>query len=570
MEGGCSKESPAGDVPERVDSRGWIFLALSCAVLSVYLALRWNLVDIPLNRDEGGFAYLGKMIAQGGTLYRDGCDLKPPGIFFLYAALSYLVPLSARGLHLALQAYNLATLLALVVLAKSLFGWRTSFWTALVFAVFSSARAVEGFAGSAEMFMLLPIVLSFLLAVRGARSCGVLQLFLSGIFSAAYFWMKQSSAPITIFFMAYIFIASYHQMPKASRGAGKGLAGLIWFVMGFCTLSLMVVGYFVNKGTLHDFWYWSFEHPYEYTAYGYSLFKTFSDCAAGAWQRGTYLFRESPFIFSLALASCIILSRYRRAEGLIVSGFLISSFVSAAHAPRVYAHYFALLCPSVALAAGAGTAAALELVRGRKVLGPLAAGAAVAAVVGFSIFVDFGYYFIDSPVRNNRNCLGFNPFPESEVVAAYVRQRTQSSDRLLILGSEPEILLLADRVSATRHIYVYPVVGPYTRAEDLQAITIREITEAKPKYVVLVNMESSWKGDPRKGGPFGAWIEKFLSDKYTLEAAFVQDATFGKLLTTMNDGDISASLKRGATLLVFREKPRSDDMGVPRGYQSPH
>jgi hypothetical protein len=47
-------------------------------VAGLSIALRLNLIDIPLNRDEGSFAYVGNLLAHGGTLYRDsscGCGI---------------------------------------------------------------------------------------------------------------------------------------------------------------------------------------------------------------------------------------------------------------------------------------------------------------------------------------------------------------------------------------------------------------------------------------------------------------------------------------------------------------
>jgi hypothetical protein len=59
-------------------------------VIVIYIVLHINLIGIPLNRDEGGFAYLGQSISHGAKLYVDGCDLKPPGIFFVYSFRNHI------------------------------------------------------------------------------------------------------------------------------------------------------------------------------------------------------------------------------------------------------------------------------------------------------------------------------------------------------------------------------------------------------------------------------------------------------------------------------------------------
>src|ERR1043166_2581740 len=41
----------------------------------------------PFGRDQGVFAYAGRVILRGGWPYRDVWDLKPPGIYYTYAAM---------------------------------------------------------------------------------------------------------------------------------------------------------------------------------------------------------------------------------------------------------------------------------------------------------------------------------------------------------------------------------------------------------------------------------------------------------------------------------------------------
>ena len=50
----------------------------------VTFVLRWRLLDIPLERDEGGFAYMGYTWLNGTPLFSDYVDVKPPMIYILY------------------------------------------------------------------------------------------------------------------------------------------------------------------------------------------------------------------------------------------------------------------------------------------------------------------------------------------------------------------------------------------------------------------------------------------------------------------------------------------------------
>ena len=63
--------------------------ALACllAILLLTAAVRIRLVDVPLERDEGEYAYAGQLILQGAPPYRHVYNMKMPGIYAGYALL---------------------------------------------------------------------------------------------------------------------------------------------------------------------------------------------------------------------------------------------------------------------------------------------------------------------------------------------------------------------------------------------------------------------------------------------------------------------------------------------------
>jgi len=65
-----------------VSKRTEVVLALSIGLLVI--AIRAPLMDLPLERDEGGYAYIAWRMTLGETPYLDWFDQKPPGIFAAY------------------------------------------------------------------------------------------------------------------------------------------------------------------------------------------------------------------------------------------------------------------------------------------------------------------------------------------------------------------------------------------------------------------------------------------------------------------------------------------------------
>ena len=56
----------------------WLHLGIITVFL---LILRISLIDLPLERDESAYAYLGKRAMEGLAPYRDFYEMKPPLLF---------------------------------------------------------------------------------------------------------------------------------------------------------------------------------------------------------------------------------------------------------------------------------------------------------------------------------------------------------------------------------------------------------------------------------------------------------------------------------------------------------
>jgi hypothetical protein len=58
----------------------------------LFVTLRWNTYDLPLDRDEGEYAYSGWLVMQGIAPYEHAFLQKPPMVVYTYALASVLVP----------------------------------------------------------------------------------------------------------------------------------------------------------------------------------------------------------------------------------------------------------------------------------------------------------------------------------------------------------------------------------------------------------------------------------------------------------------------------------------------
>ena len=130
-------------------------------------------------------------------------------------------------------------------------------------------------------------------------------------------------------------------------------------------------------------------------------------------------------------------------------------------------------------------------------------------VLGLPVWIQKDFFFTLPVFKATKLVYGSNPFVESLEVAKYIREHSQKDDRVAVLGSEPQIYFYAQRRSATRHIYMYPLMEKHILAHEMQLELIREIENSQPKFIVLVNVAWSWLFKKDSSPLLWAWAPIF-------------------------------------------------------------
>jgi hypothetical protein len=134
--------------------------------------------------------------------------------------------------------------------------------------------------------------------------------------------------------------------------------------------------------------------------------------------------------------------------------------------------------------------------------------------VGFALFAERSFLFSLTPLQASRDTYGSNPFPEAIEIARYLKEHSSPSDRIAVIGSEPEIYFYADRLSATGYLYMYGLTEKHANAVRMQREMIREIERAKPLFVVLVNVRASWLVRTSAIDAVLDWCEQYVDKGY--------------------------------------------------------
>src|SRR6267154_2730204 len=133
--------------------RNWIIVGL--AMLFVF-SIRMRLREMPLERDEGEYAYAGQLMLQGVPPYKEAYNMKLPGTYAAYALIMAIFGQSPSAIHLGLALVNAASIVLVFLIGKKLLDDVTGVAAAVAFAFMSLSPSVLGLAAHATNFVILP------------------------------------------------------------------------------------------------------------------------------------------------------------------------------------------------------------------------------------------------------------------------------------------------------------------------------------------------------------------------------------------------------------------------------
>src|SRR5712672_555692 len=126
--------------------RAWLLVALTILLVA---AVRVRLRDMPLERDEGEYAYAGQLILQGVPPYKEAYNMKLPGTYAAYAVIMAVFGQTPAGIHVGLALVNAASIVLMFFLGRKLLDDITGIAAAISYGLLSLSPSVLGLAGHA-------------------------------------------------------------------------------------------------------------------------------------------------------------------------------------------------------------------------------------------------------------------------------------------------------------------------------------------------------------------------------------------------------------------------------------
>ncbi len=415
--------------------------------------------------DTGVFLYNGWRLTQGDILYKNIWDHKPPLIHFLNAAAVLITPNSLWGLWL-LQLFFLVSAFTLAwKVLTTLFDFRVSFITIL--SVLSSLIILLGEGNHTQDYALLLQFACLFLYIKQKETNKLFYSYAIGLCGSTIFFLQPNILAIYVGIILYeLFEILFNK---------TGWKKIICNSIGFFTIAMFFLGYFLSQNNLQDFLNAVFEYNLAYSNIsGTSVLLTLYI---------GLLLNLSSLLSFFAIGGWIsaILNIVRKktvsmhpVEIVAIISFPIELFlVSMAGRSNMY-YYLSWLPVFSILSAIFIKKFKLSFILTGKYL----------FFIFYLIFlfsIPLYVFYLQMSSQMKANLIIFN---RNKHIISFIQNSTTNNDSVLFWGIEPRINFLVKRKSGSRFSYQYPLFTKNFVNQKLINDFISDLEKNKPIYII--------------------------------------------------------------------------------------
>jgi 4-amino-4-deoxy-L-arabinose transferase-like glycosyltransferase len=456
------------------------------------------------NWDESLYLLMARSVLDGHTLYTEIWDHKPPGIFYLFAALQLVFGRTVLAIRIGAWLAITASCVLLFVLGRRLRSETTGVVAGLLYAAYSLNDG--GLASNVEIFFTPLLLLALLLALSTSPRellARPTRPFVLGVVGGLALQFKYVVAFDLVAFFLFLLPALLRERQPLRLLRFALLAGV-----GVAVPFAAVASAFATSG-----------HFADYVDANFAANARYIGEVGFDWPKVAVILRRRlaesfPLWLSVVLAAGYLafwrdLDRETRrglAAGLVWAGF---AFAGMCVLRRFFAHYFLALttplCLVAALVIGAAVETSDRRASARTVLllllvlsGPLLR--AVGRPLEWSAEMFHHHVWLRDPLWED----------EPAQIAEYLRPRIGSDDYLYVADYHPILYYLLPVRIPTR--FALPTHLADELWEDLTgfdpAAEVRSIFEKRPLYVVKAEEHDT---------PFYRVLHQELDDRYGVE-----------------------------------------------------
>ncbi len=482
-------------------------VVVAVVVLFAAIAVRLRLAGIPLERDEGEYAYIAQRLLVGEAPFVGSYTMKFPGVALLDAVVFALVGHSAVAVRLGLLVVNVVAVAGTAHFVRRALGAVPALVAAAVCASVLVNMGVQGLFAHATHAVVACVVVGANLLAHSLRRQRLALLVVAGAAFGAAVLMKQHAA---LFLPGALLMIGRSELDRRRQ-----VTGIAVFMAGAAVPIVVVVAWLSLHGALAACWFWTVTQARAYTS--------LSSTSSGASHLLKAIRYMAPTMWSLWLLAAVgfvvavIVGRRRhaaRAWWVPMTTAVVLSFLATCPGLFFRPHYFVVTAPALAVCAAVFVNLSLAL---SSTLRVLAAGLTCVALLAPWVAQR---QLLTAPVSAIANVVdGDGTFSAAVAMAAALKAGRLDADdtgTIAVFGSEPELLFLAQRRSATGYLYMYPLMEPHPHAGAMQQQLINEVSTAAPQDVVVVVTPLSWLQRRESPTQLHTWLDAWLDAQYDL------------------------------------------------------
>lgn len=507
---------------------------------TIYVRLQY--IDLPLERDEGEYAYIAWRITEGTPPYLSAYTMKLPLVHILYALTFKILGTSAVSARFLLMAVNLASGLLLFHIAKHYCNARIALLSLGLFLLYSALPTMHGLSANTEHFVVF-FVLAGVAVFTSSQHKGAL--LLSGLCFGLAILSKQT---------AVIFALLPLILLKKGVGGRHHSEGDIAVRVRYLTIGttlplaiyyLVAIGY----GTVDTTLFWTAKYPFLYANQVHltdGLMQLIRVLIYFVFTTGI-----TPFAL-LTVGLFVCCTRQTRHVRIFALTFFAISCLSIVPGYYFRPHYFILSIPSVSIISGIAISQIYSSCPKKNPLIRTASLLLCALILAAPAIINIEL-FKGVPTKEYMKMLyGTNPFHSSKDIANVVNKNSRPEDTIAIIGSEPQMYFYSKRRASTKYLYMYPLGENHDYRLKMQHELISDIVSEAPKIIIVANYLDSWSTGHTLATEVIEWANTYIESSY--EPIYSIDYDSGDTAPTKRKYSISLENEKSDVIVLKRIK----------------
>lgn len=500
----------------RIVTRIEYLLLLIAVLLSSFIRCRY--LELPLERDEGEYAYAGLQIHNGFAAYENAYNMKFPGAYLFFAFIFYFGK-TLSVIRIFFLVLHFLQVLFIYLITKNIFQEnRPAIYACIIYILLTSSFSSFGLLGKAEPIAVFFFLAGLYVVVRQQvlQKSNALSFIVAGVLLGCSFLMKQNCLLFGCIAAGYIMIFSTQKMRS-----------LLLFSAGFIIPFALLVVHILTAGTFQNFKFFTIDYAQQYgkivdLKQGWGIFRFEFE--------KLFHFNTIAFIITGIGFLLVVIKAPFKKTFFFLFIWMICSLVVLSAGYYFRPHYFLLVYPVCAIAAGSFLFAVSSL---RKMnISKFIPSIVILISFYFFIHAQSAFIFKDDPDTTMHKMYIWTPFPECVEIGKHINAITNENAKIGMIGNEPEIAFYADRQLASGYMYLYPFFEDQKYALEMTRQFIAETEAGQPEIMIFSNV--SWDATKNKACEkvIEDWWEAF-SKNYELFESVCSDSDHGvKYFTT--------------------------------------